>query len=149
MSVGPGIDEGVCSDDELYNPCKLPGDVWEPDPKTIVELYEKLDKEGVLALEWKSPGKLPVPEMTTPQKQVDVVQETPEEEAKLRGKQDMLSMFDADDFSHQSPNIGSLMKTPSRTPKSTPKAKASFDKIFNKVSLQSTGEDKSSTSKSQ
>ena len=44
MSVGPGIDEGVCSDDELYNPCKLPGDVWEPDPKTIVELYEKLDK---------------------------------------------------------------------------------------------------------
>lgn len=33
------------SDDEVYNPTKIEGDnIWEPDPQTIAELYEKLDK---------------------------------------------------------------------------------------------------------
>lgn len=35
----------VSSDEELYNPCKQSAaDIWEPDPKTIADLYEKLDK---------------------------------------------------------------------------------------------------------
>ena len=80
--------------------------------------------------------------MTTPQKKVDVVREIPEEELKRREKQNMLSMFDADDFSHQGIAPGSLTKTPARTPKNTPKAKASFDKIFNRVSLLTTADDK-------
>lgn len=43
-------DTDASSDEELYNPGKQPGDnVWEPEPKTIVELYEKLDQVSDLS----------------------------------------------------------------------------------------------------
>ena len=42
-----------CSDDEKYGPEK---NLWEPDPKKIVELYEKLAKGETLTLEWKLPA---------------------------------------------------------------------------------------------
>ena len=115
-------------------------------PCILIETESKLEhftlQDGILELEWKSPGRIPIQEMTTPQKKVDVVREIPEEELKRREKQNMLSMFDADDFSHQGIAPGSLTKTPARTPKNTPKAKASFDKIFNRVSLLTTADDK-------
>jgi len=44
--------EGYSSDEELYNPAKQKGDVWEPEPKTIVELYEKLDKVRCAVLDF-------------------------------------------------------------------------------------------------
>lgn len=92
----------------------------------------------MLELNWKCPGRVAVQELTTPQKQVEIVQETPEEDLRVRDKQMMLSMFDADDMSNQEHTPASLSKTPLRGPKNTPKAKASFDKIFNRVSLKST-----------
>ena len=42
---------GDSSDEEIYNPTKIPGDnVWEPDPQTIIRLYEKLDKVSAILI---------------------------------------------------------------------------------------------------
>ncbi|PSN50912.1 PAXIP1-associated glutamate-rich protein 1 [Blattella germanica] len=44
-----------CSDDENYG---VQGkEIWEPSAADIASLYEQIDKEGVLELEWQCPGR--------------------------------------------------------------------------------------------
>lgn len=85
-------------------------------------------------MNWKNPGKV-ASQGTASQHTQELVQETPEEVIRLREKQQLVSMFEDEDFNNQMNTPTALSKTP-KAPKSTNKAKASFDKIFNKVSLQ-------------
>lgn len=125
--------EVYSSDDEIYNPTKIPGDnVWEPAPDTILDLYEKLSKDGILEFEWKNPGR--VTAAASLAKMTEMPQQAaglPEVDHKLEGKQQLLSMFEEDDDMNKSMPL--LNKTPKR---STTKQKASFDKIYKKVSQQ-------------
>lgn len=44
-----------CSDDENYG---VNGkEAWEPSPTEIATLYDLVDREGVLELEWQCPGR--------------------------------------------------------------------------------------------
>jgi len=72
---------------------------------------------------------------TTPLKQQEIVKETPEEVLKLQQKQNIVSMFEEDDLSNKA-HTPSLNKTP-KVSRTVPRAKASFDKIFNRVTHQS------------
>lgn len=106
--------------------------------RIVLKTFTIFKNEGILELQWKSPGRLPSQEQVTPIKHVEPVNELPEEELKLREKQKLLSTFEAEEMSNQSHTPSSLSKTLAKTPKSTVKtARASFDKIFSKVSLQS------------
>ena len=67
---------------------------------------------------------------------IEKVEETPEAELKLRERQKLLSMFEEDDLDIKTNTPSQLNKTP-KTAKSTSKTKASFNKIFTKVSGQS------------
>ncbi|XP_070572568.1 PAXIP1-associated glutamate-rich protein 1-like [Ptychodera flava] len=109
---------------------------WEPPPKVIVELYQKLDKEGILELDWKCPPR-----------------KLPEEEAKEleeAARQEMASGKDAvseekeeeptefDDFDELSVDVKKSTVTPRRTPGSggregkgsSKKRTARMDKVF-------------------
>lgn len=46
-----------CSDDELSKNGVTIGKSWMPDPSELEELYKNIDKCGILALEWKCPGR--------------------------------------------------------------------------------------------
>lgn len=78
-----------------------------------------------------------IPEEPTPMEETTTVQEPAEDEIKLKEKQKMLSMFEADDIANKVNTPMALNKTP-KAPKTSNKAKASFDKIFSKVSHQAT-----------
>lgn len=47
-----------CSDEEKYG-LKDPMDDWEPSPDEIVELYEQIERDKILELEWQCPGRRP------------------------------------------------------------------------------------------
>lgn len=47
-----------CSDEEKYG-LKDSMDDWEPSPEEIIELYEQIEREKVLELEWQCPGRRP------------------------------------------------------------------------------------------
>lgn len=48
------------SDDEKYNPGQgQDKGVWHPRPENILDLFEKLEKNKVLELTWKCPGRRP------------------------------------------------------------------------------------------
>lgn len=46
-----------CSDDELCKSGITQGNAWMPDPIELEELYNNIDKQGTLTLEWKCPGR--------------------------------------------------------------------------------------------
>lgn len=72
-----------CSDEENYGSSSNQKGAWEPDPKIIVELYEKLAKGEKLELEWKCPGRRsPSPEKkdTDGEKMEEMVEQPQEEE---------------------------------------------------------------------
>ncbi|XP_063372777.1 PAXIP1-associated glutamate-rich protein 1A [Cydia amplana] len=46
-----------CSDDELSKAGTTIGKNWVLDASELEELYNKIDKNGTLALEWKCPGR--------------------------------------------------------------------------------------------
>ena len=54
----------------------------------------------------------------------------------MRERQQLVSMFEDEDMNNKMNTPTTLSKTPKAPPKNSNKAKASFDKIFNKVSLQ-------------
>lgn len=66
----------------------------------------------------------------------ETVQETPEEVIRMRERQQLVSMFEDEDMNTKMNTPTTLSKTPKAPPKGSNKAKASFDRIFNKVSLQ-------------
>ncbi|KAJ9589613.1 hypothetical protein L9F63_017198 [Diploptera punctata] len=73
-----------CSDDENYG--AQGKDMWEPSVTDILNLYEQVDKEGVLELEWQCPGRrVPSPA------QDEFYQE---DEASLESKPEEKSDFD-------------------------------------------------------
>ena len=47
------------SDDEKYDPSKSGDGLWEPSAENILKLFEKLEKDKVLELKWKCPGRRP------------------------------------------------------------------------------------------
>lgn len=47
-----------CSDEEKYG-LRDSMDDWEPSPEEIIELYEQIDREKILELEWQCPGRRP------------------------------------------------------------------------------------------
>ncbi|GBP84723.1 PAXIP1-associated glutamate-rich protein 1 [Eumeta japonica] len=46
-----------CSDDEISKAGVFDGSYWTPDPLELEELYNSIDKNGTLPLEWKCPGR--------------------------------------------------------------------------------------------
>ena len=46
------------SDDEKYNPAKVAGVGWQPDPRQVVEMFTTLAGDrAVLDLKWQCPGR--------------------------------------------------------------------------------------------
>ncbi|XP_069683641.1 PAXIP1-associated glutamate-rich protein 1 [Periplaneta americana] len=97
-----------CSDDENYN--AQGKDFWEPSAEDIVSLYELIDKEGVLELEWQCPGRrVPSPA------QDEFYQE---DEESMESKPEEKSDFDFMD------EMSSPKFTPRRTGEGGPKGSA-------------------------
>jgi hypothetical protein len=67
-----------CSDEETEDESKK---LWEPEPKKIIELYDKLCKDKVIELEWKNPGRRAL-ESEQEKTHVEESLEQPEEEEK-------------------------------------------------------------------
>lgn len=92
----------------------------------------------MLELEWKRPARAPIQDSVASLSQEQPSPEAVENELKLLEKRRMLSMFEEDDINNKSNTPASLSKTPKdKAPRSNSKAKASFDKIFSKVSNRS------------
>jgi hypothetical protein len=67
------------SDDEKYDPSKSGKGLWEPSAEDILKLFEKLEKNKVLELQWKCPGRRP-PGSEKENDGKDIVMEDKEEE---------------------------------------------------------------------
>ncbi|XP_022085622.1 PAXIP1-associated glutamate-rich protein 1-like [Acanthaster planci] len=107
--------------------------VWMPDVNVIIDLYQKLDKEGVLELQWKCPGRRPPPEEIDEKKEETPMTETELEkpEAKEEKQEEEPTEFD---FDVDAPSVTNM--APRRTPGSGQalgsgkKRVARMDKIF-------------------
>ncbi|GAB6025032.1 PAXIP1 associated glutamate-rich protein 1 [Chamberlinius hualienensis] len=97
-----------CSDEEGYGGSSCNG-LWHPPPEDIINLYERLDKNGTLEISWKCPGRR-VP--TPPPEKVDKWQE---ESAKVAELEKAPTEFDFDDLFGESSG-GNSKITPRRTP---------------------------------
>ncbi|PNF22854.1 hypothetical protein B7P43_G16599 [Cryptotermes secundus] len=97
-----------CSDDENYG---VRGkETWEPSPGDIAALYDRVDREGVLELDWQCPGRrVPSPA------QDDFYQE---DEESLESKPEEKSDFDFMD------EMSAPKFTPRRTGEGGPKGSA-------------------------
>ena len=67
------------SDDEKYDPSKSGKGIWEPTAEDILKLFEKLEKDKILELQWKCPGRKP-PQSEDEDARKDVDMEEKEEE---------------------------------------------------------------------
>ena len=70
------------SDDEKYDPSKSGSGIWQPDPQDILSMFDKLQTDKVLELQWKCPGRrAPKSEEDT---QVEGTMDAPKEEDTLQ-----------------------------------------------------------------
>ncbi|KAL3858250.1 hypothetical protein ACJMK2_012847 [Sinanodonta woodiana] len=122
-----------CSDDEKYNPTHQPLGTWEPAPEDILDLFEKLQKNKVLELHWKCPGRLP-PESENGEdenpKDIEMEQEKEEETKPLQPTE-----FDFDDDTAEPTAKITPRRTPGSAPK-TPKRVARMDKVLQDIMTQ-------------
>lgn len=89
-----------CSDDERYGMMLTQDNKWQPPPEIILSLYEKLDRNEPVELEWKCPGRRePTPDVT----------EEPEEEE----KEDEVKLQIKDEYSDFEVEKGQLKLRPS------------------------------------
>ncbi|XP_041378701.1 uncharacterized protein LOC121390919 [Gigantopelta aegis] len=128
------------SDDEKYNPAKIPGVVWQPNPKDILEMFDKLSRDkAVLELKWQCPGRRS-PELEKDsdeemddQEQEDDQEEVVEEEVKAPEP----SAFDFDDFGTEpSGNITPRSISGGRKTPHTQKHVARMDKVLDDIRRQ-------------
>ncbi|CAH1801937.1 unnamed protein product [Owenia fusiformis] len=124
-----------CSDDdERYKPAPIAGQ-WEPDPKDILKLYEKLSKGEELTMEWTIP---PRRSPSPLEKDLDMeVADTDSESPTQHDKPAAPTEFDFDDdFGDGGLEKITPRKTPgTKTPRST-KRVARFDQIFSSVVME-------------
>ncbi|XP_038053764.1 PAXIP1-associated glutamate-rich protein 1-like [Patiria miniata] len=108
--------------------------VWMPDVNVIIDLYQKLDKEGVLELQWKCPGRRPPPEEVDEKKEEaqKTENETEKPDVEEEKQEEEPTEFD---FDIDTPSVTNM--APRRTPGSgqalgsSKKRVARMDKIFN------------------
>ncbi len=94
-----------CSDEEVYTKggyVKGQMKSWEPPPEEMVEILEKLDKEGAqsLTLDWTCPGRRPL----TPSTESEY-SDSDDEAARLEAKAAKDFDFDADDDMNVTPTM--------------------------------------------
>ncbi|KAK3596547.1 hypothetical protein CHS0354_013231 [Potamilus streckersoni] len=122
-----------CSDDEKYNPTHQPLGTWEPAPEDILDLFEKLQKNKVLELHWKCPGRLPPESENRDEenpKDIEMEQEKEEETKPLQPTE-----FDFDDDTSEPTAKLTPRRTPGSAPK-TPKRVARMDKVLQDIMTQ-------------
>ncbi|XP_033627046.1 PAXIP1-associated glutamate-rich protein 1A-like isoform X1 [Asterias rubens] len=125
--LGTDDEEGEVAQD------KKRSGVWMPNANIIIDLYQKLDKEGVLELQWKCPGRRqPEKEKTENEETEKMEEEIETKETEEKKEEEEPTEFD---FDIDTPSITSM--TPRRTPGSGhaqgsgKKRVARMDKIFN------------------
>ncbi|XP_046549822.1 increased rDNA silencing protein 4-like [Haliotis rubra] len=126
-----GSDEEGSTDEQKDAPVE-----WTPDAKDILAMFEKLDKDKVLELRWKCPGRRPpsprrkaAPTTMLEMRKICTVTMTPRMK-----RAPEISEFDFDDFGSEA----SAKPTPRRTPgsKTTPRSQkkvASMHNVLNKI----------------
>ncbi|XP_071093498.1 uncharacterized protein [Haliotis cracherodii] len=127
-----GSDEEGGADEQKDPPVN-----WTPDAKDILAMFEKLDKDKMLELRWKCPGRrAPSPEKGSADYDVgdeeDMYSDDDSKEEEIKAPE--ISEFDFDDFGSEA----SAKPTPRRTPgsKTTPRSQkkvASMDNVLNKI----------------
>ncbi|XP_033748800.1 PAXIP1-associated glutamate-rich protein 1-like [Pecten maximus] len=126
------------SDDEKYDPTKSGKGVWEPTPKDILQLFEKIEKEKVLELNWKCPGRRPP--KGTEEEDMDATQdpsiEAEPEEAEEEPKPQQPTEFDFEEDEFDTATKVTPRRTPGvKTPKSQKKV-ARMDKVLQDMMMQ-------------
>ncbi|XP_072163780.1 uncharacterized protein [Diadema setosum] len=69
---------------------------WEPPVEVIVELYRKLDQEGILELTWKCPGRRPPSEEGDKEEEKELMEDVEDEEKMEISKEEIPTEFDFD-----------------------------------------------------
>lgn len=126
------------SDDEKYDPTKSGKGVWEPTAEDILLLFEKIEKEKVLELSWKCPGRRPP--KGTEEEDMDATQdpgiEAEPEEAEEEPKPQQPTEFDFDEDEFDTATKVTPRRTPgAKTPKSQKKV-ARMDKVLQDIMMQ-------------
>lgn len=88
--MGSEIDDNWCIEDpneEWYNPTKRPKGTWMPEGKVILELLERIQKEKILPLKWKCPGRRP-PASEEPEEEMETDTGLNEEEVEEEKEED-------------------------------------------------------------
>ena len=124
-----------CSDDEKYDPVGKKKGVWEPDPKDIKALYERLSNGETLTLEWKCRGRR---SPTAEHKEQDMDHTTgtlKEEKPKIEDKSIPTEFDFQDDFDMEPVNPVTPRRTPgsSKTPRTQTKRVARLDNILEDI----------------
>ncbi|XP_060067899.1 uncharacterized protein LOC132548092 [Ylistrum balloti] len=126
------------SDDEKYDPTKSGKGVWEPKPEDILKMFEKIEKEKVLELSWKCPGRRPP--KGTEEEDMDATQdpsiEVEPEEAEEEPKPQQPTEFDFEEDEFDTTTKVTPRRTPGvKTPKSQKKV-ARMDKVLQDIMMQ-------------
>ncbi|XP_021370162.1 PAXIP1-associated glutamate-rich protein 1-like isoform X2 [Mizuhopecten yessoensis] len=126
------------SDDEKYDPSESGKGIWEPKPEDILKLFEKIEKEKVLELSWKCPGRRPP--KGAEEEDMDATQdpsvEVEPEEAEEEPKPQQPTEFDFDEDEFDTATKVTPRRTPGvKTPKSQKKV-ARMDKVLQDMMMQ-------------
>lgn len=88
-----------CSDDEKYDIKLRDNGEWEPEPSVIVELYNRMESDGFIELEWQCPGRRPpTPQSSsdnkdnTDEKTTEVVEEDDKSDFEFRDEMSQLRL---------------------------------------------------------
>ncbi|CAG2217378.1 PA1 [Mytilus edulis] len=126
------------SDDEKYDPSKSGKGLWEPSADDILKLFEKLEKNKILDIKWKCPGRKPPNSEIEKDRKIVETEEKEEEismEEEKKPEQPTEFDFDDDEFGDMSNPITPRRTPGGKTPKSQKKV-ATMDKVLKNIMIE-------------